>query len=147
MLPLSSNSVQVLTWFIRQCYCWNIQFLNNVIIIKTKVFLPQVTLADFGYLVQALCRFYCSHRFYNLFDFEYLLMVWQITLGNRLLEVLVGDPSTPFFISTFPCDIKNIHLYGCPISTLYYLYIHCQCDMFIYSYEANLIRGLLKNRN
>ena len=34
-------------------YYWNLQFLNNVIINKSKVPLPRayVTLADFGYLV------------------------------------------------------------------------------------------------
>jgi hypothetical protein len=32
-------------------YYWNLQILNNVIIIRSKVLLPQteVTLADFGY--------------------------------------------------------------------------------------------------
>jgi hypothetical protein len=42
-----------LTWFIRYINYWNLQFLNNVIINKTKVLLRQtyiyVTLADFGY--------------------------------------------------------------------------------------------------
>ena len=33
--------VSALTWFIRYVYYWNLQFLNNVIIIKTKVLLPQ----------------------------------------------------------------------------------------------------------
>ena len=35
--------------FIRYIYYWNLQFLNNIIINKTKVLLPQawVTLADF----------------------------------------------------------------------------------------------------
>jgi hypothetical protein len=34
-------SVSALTWFIRYIYYWNLQFLNNVIIDKTKVLLPQ----------------------------------------------------------------------------------------------------------
>jgi hypothetical protein len=34
-------SVSALTWFIRYMYHWNLQFLNNVIIIKTKVLLPR----------------------------------------------------------------------------------------------------------
>jgi len=36
-----------LIWFIRYMYYWNLQFLNNVIINKTEVLLPQakVTLA------------------------------------------------------------------------------------------------------
>jgi hypothetical protein len=39
--------VSALTWFIRYIYYWNLQFLNNVIIINTKVLLPHayVTLA------------------------------------------------------------------------------------------------------
>jgi hypothetical protein len=34
-------SVSALTWFIRFSYYWNLQFLNNVIINKTKFLLPQ----------------------------------------------------------------------------------------------------------
>jgi hypothetical protein len=47
-------SAPALTWYIR--YYWNWQFLNNVIINKTKVLLLQakVTIADFGYPVYAL---------------------------------------------------------------------------------------------
>jgi hypothetical protein len=48
-------SVSSLVWFIRYIYNGHLQFLNNVIIIKTKVLLPQacmyVTLTDFGYPV------------------------------------------------------------------------------------------------
>jgi hypothetical protein len=43
-------SVSVLTWFITYIYYWNLQFSNNVIIIKTKVLLLRtyLTLADVG---------------------------------------------------------------------------------------------------
>jgi hypothetical protein len=34
-------SVSALTWVIRYIYYWNLQFLNNVIINKTKILLPQ----------------------------------------------------------------------------------------------------------
>jgi hypothetical protein len=34
-------SASALTWFIRYIYYWNLQFLKNVIIHKTKVLLPQ----------------------------------------------------------------------------------------------------------
>jgi len=46
-------SASALTWFIRYISYWNLQFLNNVVINKTKVPLPQayVTLANIGYLV------------------------------------------------------------------------------------------------
>ena len=46
-------SASALTWFVRYIYYGNLQFLNNVIINKTEVLLPQayVTLADFGYPV------------------------------------------------------------------------------------------------
>ena len=37
-------------WFIRYIYCCNLQSLNTVITIKTKVLLPQVNLAVFGCL-------------------------------------------------------------------------------------------------
>jgi hypothetical protein len=41
-------SASALTWFIIYIYYWNLQFLNNVIINKTKVLLPQalVTVAN-----------------------------------------------------------------------------------------------------
>jgi hypothetical protein len=44
-------SASTLTWFIRYVYYWNLQFLNNVIMIKTTGILHQeyVTVADFGF--------------------------------------------------------------------------------------------------
>ena len=69
-------SVSALTWCIRYICHWNSLLLNNVIITKTNVLLPQVqmTLADFGNPVYALW-FTCSQNFLNylvsqLFDFE-----------------------------------------------------------------------------
>ena len=46
-------SVSALTWVIRYIYYWNLQFLNNVIINKTKILLPQamVTSEELGYSV------------------------------------------------------------------------------------------------
>jgi hypothetical protein len=50
ILPVVSASS--LTWFIRYIYYWNVQFLNNVIMIKKKLLVPvshaSVTLAEFG---------------------------------------------------------------------------------------------------
>jgi hypothetical protein len=64
-------SVSALTWFIRYISYSNLQFLNNVVINKTKVPFPQayVTLADIGYLVYTLC-FTCYKRYLNLFTFK-----------------------------------------------------------------------------
>jgi hypothetical protein len=47
------DSVSALKWFIRYIYFWNLQFLNHVIIFKTKVLLldAYMTLADFVCLV------------------------------------------------------------------------------------------------
>ena len=62
-------SASALTWFIRYIYYRNIQYLNNVIINKTKILHHQaeVTLAAFGYPV--LVRwFHCSQNF-KLFGF------------------------------------------------------------------------------
>jgi hypothetical protein len=44
-------SASALTWYIKYICYWNLDFLNNVIIIKTKVLLPHayVHLTDFGY--------------------------------------------------------------------------------------------------
>jgi hypothetical protein len=44
-------SASALTWFIRYIYYRNIQYLNNIIINKTKILYHQaeVTLAAFGY--------------------------------------------------------------------------------------------------
>ena len=48
-------SASALTWYIRYIYYWKLQFLNNVIINKTKVLLPQahVTLADYYWAFQS----------------------------------------------------------------------------------------------
>ena len=50
-------------------YCWNLQFLNNVIIIKTKVLPSQalVTLAEFGYSGYTL--WFITPNNFKLFDF------------------------------------------------------------------------------
>jgi hypothetical protein len=63
-----------MTWFISYIYYCNLQFLNNVIIIKTKVPLPQaeVNIDDFDYPVFGPILFYCSRRFKNNFAFQYL---------------------------------------------------------------------------
>ena len=64
ILPLAS--VSALTWFIRYIYDRNLKFLNNVIMIKTKVLLIQtqvMTFADFGCPVLA-CLFYSSKNTY-----------------------------------------------------------------------------------
>jgi hypothetical protein len=49
--PLISASS--LAWFIRSIHYWNLQFLNNIIMNKTKVILSRayVTLVYFGYPV------------------------------------------------------------------------------------------------
>ena len=39
--PVDTDSGSALTWLIRYIYYWNVQFLDNIIIIKTKVLLPQ----------------------------------------------------------------------------------------------------------
>ena len=44
-------SVSSLTWLIRYIYYWNLQFLNNLIIIKTKDSFPSGIVADCGYPV------------------------------------------------------------------------------------------------
>jgi hypothetical protein len=46
--PWPVASVSALTWFIIYIYYSNLQFLNNVIINKTKNLLPQPYVADFG---------------------------------------------------------------------------------------------------
>ena len=59
-------SVSALTWFIRYISYSNLQFLNNVVINKTKVPLPQayLTVAEIGYLVYTVC-FICYKRYLN----------------------------------------------------------------------------------
>ena len=51
-------------------YSWNLQFLNHVIITKTKVLLPQrqVTITDNGYSIYALWFSFSHHLFSNILD-------------------------------------------------------------------------------
>ena len=60
--PVVNVSTLTLTLFIRYPYYWNLQFLNNAIIIKTKVLLSQsyVTLPDLIYVWTLWLYF--SHR-------------------------------------------------------------------------------------
>ena len=55
---------------IRYIYYWNLQILNNVIIIKTKLLShhPMMTLADFGYSVDDPL-FTCSQRLLSYLAF------------------------------------------------------------------------------
>ena len=64
-------SASVLTWFIIYIYYRNLQFLNNVIINKTKVLHHQalVTLADFEYPVFVFW-FHCPQNFELYLDFH-----------------------------------------------------------------------------
>jgi hypothetical protein len=50
VLDISMLSLSVLTWLIRYIFYWNLEFLNNVIINKTKIPLTQTLLifANFG---------------------------------------------------------------------------------------------------
>ena len=61
--------------FIRYIYYWNLQFLNNVIKIKTKILLLQsrVTSSELDYLVQALW-FSCSQHFKIIWLSNYFTM-------------------------------------------------------------------------
>ena len=75
-------SVSALTRFIRCIYFWNLQFLNNLIIIKAKDPLPQayMTLSDFGCPGWSLW-YYCSQEcwdylVYQSFDFEHTWWRW-----------------------------------------------------------------------
>jgi hypothetical protein len=75
-------SVLALTSFIRYIWYWNLEFLNNVIIIKTKVLLPQawVTLAkcvrsSLGPLVYLLRNFLILFGFPDFRLWEYLMKV------------------------------------------------------------------------
>jgi hypothetical protein len=62
----SMVSISALALLIRYIYYWSLQFLNNVISIKTEILLPhaKVTVADFDYPVSALWLFF-SHRLLN----------------------------------------------------------------------------------
>ena len=60
-------SVWTLTWFIRYIHCWNLQFLNNVIINKTKVLLPYLILPTlfrpFGFIAPTTLNYLAFHSF------------------------------------------------------------------------------------
>jgi len=58
--------VSALAWFIRYIYYWNLQFLNNVIINKTRVLLLAILFRPFG--------FYSSQKF-KLFGFPIFQML------------------------------------------------------------------------
>ena len=109
-------SVSALTWFIRYIYYWNLEFLSNVIIIKTKVLLPQVlwlfcwgplillltnTIKLFGFPIfrfSAVKYFLMTVAIINsgqhLFNVKYLFM--------SIMTIVVLHKSDFFFISTPP---------------------------------------------
>ena len=89
---------------------WNLQFLNNVIINKTKVLFPRawVILADFDHPVWAMW-FYCSQNF-KLFGFP-IFWFW-------------ASPNESYFQKRIVCTKFDIYVFinCCNIILIYY---HC----------------------
>ena len=85
--PLISASA--LTWFIRCIHYWNLQFLNNVIINKTKVLLhqAQVILVDVGYSVYTLWFYYSQNI--KLFGFPIFRFerTWWKLFQKRVVRI------------------------------------------------------------
>jgi hypothetical protein len=87
------------TWFIRYIYYWNLHFLNNVIINKTKVLLPQayVTLADYYLAFQS---------------FDFVRTWWRLfqVYKLRMLNWFSPGTSVSFTNKTDRHDITEILL-------------------------------------
>ena len=64
--------VSALTGFIRYIYYSNLQFFNNVIIIKTDVVLSRakVTLVNFGYSILIGCLNFMLQKTFHYFVFQ-----------------------------------------------------------------------------
>jgi hypothetical protein len=88
-------SASALSWFNRYMCYWNLQFLNNESIIKTKVLLPQayVTVADIGDPIYALLLARKTFNIIWLFNFSILSVPDEGYSRNALCALN--------FISTF----------------------------------------------
>jgi hypothetical protein len=89
-------SIPSLTSFIRYIYYWNLQFLNNEIIIKTKVLFPQsrITFSDFG------CAFWLVFLLSKSFGFS-IYIVWRWTWWSFLqLHVVCTNWDVSVFINS-----------------------------------------------
>ena len=66
-----------ITWFIRYTYYWNVQFLNNIIIIKTKVLLPQAKNLSYFWIscLSSFCFCFC----FVFLIFNFYRKYWTIT--------------------------------------------------------------------
>jgi hypothetical protein len=68
-----------LTWFIEYIYYWNLVFLNNIIILRSKVLLPRTILSNlFGPLVFLLLTSLASQSL----DYEH---TWRRLFQERIL--------------------------------------------------------------
>jgi hypothetical protein len=85
-----------LTWFIRYSFYWNLQFLNPVFIIKTKVHLPQASyvIANFSYSVYTLWFsssqfkfFLFCHQIFWLWSFLMKVILQKCVLHTKLLFI------------------------------------------------------------
>ena len=84
-------SASTLTWFIRYIYYWNLQFLNNIIIKKTKVLLPQayVTLTDYYLAFQS---FYFERTWWRLF--QKLVVRTKFDIYVFMIQTYIQRPLT-----------------------------------------------------
>ena len=69
------------TWFIWYIYYCNLQFLKNVILIKDKIHLPWVNVADFCYPINALRWWGACYSSLCLFGMRWIaIFIWNIFL-------------------------------------------------------------------
>jgi hypothetical protein len=85
MPPVISVSALTVTWFFKYIYYfWYLQFLNNVIINKTKVLLPQVLVTRIG----LSCLGFIAPKTLNYLAFQsfYFERTWRRLFQKRAVR-------------------------------------------------------------
>jgi hypothetical protein len=136
-------SVSSLTSFIRYIYYWNLQFLNNEIIIKTKVLFPQsrITFSDFG------CAFLHSLVFLLSKSFGFsIYIVWRWTRWRFIqLNIVCTNWDVSVFINSlskcvdiyFGKSCSSIHCFSVKDAVYHYEILY-----EVYQSDLNVIYNL-----
>jgi hypothetical protein len=99
-------SASALTWFIRYIYYWNLQFLNNVNVNKTKVLLPQVK-----QILAILFRFFgfIAPKIFNYMAFQ--SFDFERTWWRLFQKYVVGIKfDIYFFVSAFLLVVLQLYI-------------------------------------
>ena len=159
-------SASTLTWFIRYIYYWNLQFLKNEIIIKTKVLLPTpgniswfwlsywVTLVNSDYPIetlwlpcsQRLLHFYLSFQSFNLERTYWWLFHQHVMYTILISTCLINEIFYQIYVVKIIRFLRYVLLSGfCYVIMLLFIIITRHLYSVLYNNTITLSAEFINN--